>query len=279
MTLLSLFFLGAQRFLYKVAAEKGYSTTLTTMVFVSSVSLMSAVLLVFQRSAIVQPLFFIALSIVNGASFGAATIASIEALKRLPSNAALPLIRLNTALVVLFSIVYFGERLSVLQIAGIILAIGVIFLLMGFNGTESTVQGNLKGWLFAFIAFIAGAVAAISSKLASQIVEPLAFMALSYGVGTVMIVLLKNYLPQPSAHRSVRSSIALGFAMGVLNFVGFYAFMKALAQGPLSLVAPITGMHFVVAIVISAFVYREKLTAIRALGIALTVVSVVLMRL
>ena len=64
--------------------------------------------------------------------------------------------------------------------------------------------------------------------------------------------------------------------VGVLNFGGYLAFLKALSRGPLSLVASIVSMHFVVAIILSILIYRERLTAPRVVGFILTALSIAL---
>jgi drug/metabolite transporter (DMT)-like permease len=67
--------------------------------------------------------------------------------------------------------------------------------------------------------------------------------------------------------------------MGLINFVGYYLFLKALALGPLSIVISLTGMHFVIPIVLSVLIFGERLGAVRILAVALTVASIFLMRL
>ncbi|HEY5674161.1 MAG TPA: EamA family transporter, partial [Malonomonas sp.] len=57
-------------------------------------------------------------------------------------------------------------------------------------------------------------------------------------------------------------------------FLGFYAFLTALASGPLSAIALITGMHFVIAILLSVLFYREQMSLRRYLGIGLTLLAV-----
>ena len=66
--------------------------------------------------------------------------------------------------------------------------------------------------------------------------------------------------------------------MGLINFVGYYFFLKALALGPLSLVISLTGLHFVIPIVLSVLLYGERLGPARILAILMTVVSIVLLR-
>jgi uncharacterized membrane protein len=75
------------------------------------------------------------------------------------------------------------------------------------------------------------------------------------------------------------TTLVIGSAMGILNFVGFYAFLSALSHGPLSLVASITGMNFVVSVALSILIYREKMTYARIAGFLLTIISIIFLRL
>jgi drug/metabolite transporter (DMT)-like permease len=66
--------------------------------------------------------------------------------------------------------------------------------------------------------------------------------------------------------------------MGGFNFAGFYLFLYALERGPLSLIAAMVGMHFVIAIVLSAVIFHEKIKPAGFAGILLTVISILLIR-
>jgi uncharacterized membrane protein len=66
--------------------------------------------------------------------------------------------------------------------------------------------------------------------------------------------------------------------MGLINFVGFYTFLAALSVGPLSIIVSITGLHFVIAVLLSVIVYKEKLSRTRILGMALAVASILFLR-
>jgi len=72
------------------------------------------------------------------------------------------------------------------------------------------------------------------------------------------------------------AAMGLGFVMGGFNFAGFYLFLYALERGPLSLIAAMVGMHFVIAIVLSAVIFHEKIKPAGLAGILLTVISILL---
>jgi drug/metabolite transporter (DMT)-like permease len=203
----------------------------------------------------------------------------IEALKRLPASIVYSIIRLNVVVVVLFSIFYFKDRPTVNQIAGIVLAVIVIFLLKRqAEAEESSIGRTKRGLVLVFISLFCGSIASISSKFAAMHANPLAFMAISYLFSTMFSIGVRNKLQHEPAYANYKEALAIGVSMGLINFAGYYTFLKALAIGPLSIVIAILSLHFVIAILLSVLIYREKLNPSRITGIALTVLSIILLR-
>ena len=99
-------------------------------------------------------------------------------------------------------------------------------------------------------------------------------MALSYLFGTFFSLAIAKKWGKGKATGRGKDAITIGIVMGVLNFLGFYAFLTALASGPLSSIALITGMHFVIAIILSVLLYQERMSLRRSLGIGLTLLAV-----
>jgi drug/metabolite transporter (DMT)-like permease len=90
---------------------------------------------------------------------------------------------------------------------------------------------------------------------------------------------MRKRLQTEEANENPKDALLIGFAMGLINFAGYYSYLIALSTGPLSIISSIIGMHFIIAITLSALIYREKLTPSRLLGISLTVVSIILLKL
>jgi drug/metabolite transporter (DMT)-like permease len=223
----------------------------------------------------------VVLALVNSASFALATVAHMEALKHLPATVTFPITRLSILVVIFFSIVYFGERPQPMQMAGILLGLSVVFVFAGEAGDKSGHRGNPRtGFLFAAACVLCGAVASISSKFAAVSTSKAGFMALSYLLGTLFALALerKNRGGKSPWVKS-GEAVWIGLCMGVLNFFGFYAFLTALQSGPLSVIALITGMHFVIAVALSVLLYRERMTPRRILGIGITLLAVAFLQL
>ena len=272
--------MGAQRFLYKVSAERNCNTVWTTFSFMATVALLSSVLCFVLKVSINNVRFLLFIALVNSTAFLVGTINHIEALKHIPAAIAYPLIRLNAVVVVVFSVLFFKDRVSASQILGIILAMAVMVILTRDMEVKQALYGNTRrGFIFVGIALISGSIASISSKFAALHTDKLAFMAASYAMATLFSLTIRNRLQTEPANPSHKDALLIGFVMGIINFAGYYSFLRALSTGPLSIIVSITGMYFMIAIILSVLIYREILTPLRILGISLSVVSIVLLRL
>jgi drug/metabolite transporter (DMT)-like permease len=279
LAIIALILMGTQRFLYKVSAEKNCNTAWTTFSFMATVALLSSVLFFFRSEPVPNIAFTFIVGILNSSAFLVATMTHIEALKRLSSSVVYSIIRLNVVVVVLFSIFYFQDRPTFNQIAGIILAVTVILILTRQPEAEEPSAGQTKrGLILVFISLFCGSIASISSKFAAMHANPLAFMAISYLFSTLFSIGLRNKLQQEPVSSNYKEALAIGVTMGLINFAGYYTFLKALSIGPLSIVIAIISLHFVIAILLSLLIYKEKLTPSRIAGISLTILSVILLR-
>ena len=277
--IIALILMGTQRFLYKVSAERNCNTAWTTFSFMATVALLSSVLFFFRSEPVPNIAFTFIVGILNSSAFLVATMTHIEALKRLSSSVVYSIIRLNVVVVVLFSIFYFQDHPTFNQIAGIILAVTVILILTRQPEAEEPSAGQTKrGLILVFISLFCGSIASISSKFAAMHANPLAFMAISYLFSTLFSIGLRNKLQQEPVSSNYKEALAIGVTMGLINFAGYYTFLKALSMGPLSIVIAIISLHFVIAILLSLLIYKEKLTPSRIAGISLTILSVILLR-
>lgn len=279
LSIVALVLMGVQRFLYKVCAEKECDTAWTTFSFMATVTVLSAVFFLALKGSVSDARMLLLTAGINSASFVLGTITHIEALKHVPSIVVYPIIRLNMVVVVLFSILFLHDRVSLHQVLGILLAIAVIVILTreaeGAKGDFGSVR---KGLLLAFVSLVSGSVASISSKFAAVYSNKLGFMALSYFLGALFSAALIRRSGEEVSRGNRKDAVLIGLLMGLINFVGFYSFLAALSVGPLSIIVSITGMHFVIAVLLSVIVYKENLSRTRMLAMALAVASVLFLR-
>ncbi len=277
---IALLLLGVQRFLYKVSAERRCNSAWTSFSFMGTVAVLSTIVFFAMDERVRSISFLLFIALANSLTFFIATISNMEALKHIPAGVAYPVIRLNAAVVVIFSIFYFGDQLSLHQWLGILLAMGtVVILARDSAGTEKSAGNTRTGFLFIGIAILGGALASISSKFAAVHANKLAFMAVSYTFATLFSFAFRKKAQSTDANTYKGDALLIGFVMGLINLGGFYCYLKALTTGPLSIVTSIMAMHFVIAIILSTVIYKEKLNRWRISGIFLTVTSVLLLRL
>lgn len=280
LTIIAFLFYGIQNFLFKVSAEKKCNTAWVTLSFMATVAVFSSVLFFILKEPIANIYFLLLISLINATAFFITTVSRMEALKHIATSIAFPIIQMNIVAVVLFSILYFDEKLSIYQIFGIILAILVIFILTRKSEREKVPEKNFDlGITLALIALAFTAVTTVVVKFASMNFSNIAFMAVSYSLNTFFSLALIKKLKQKKENPNHKNAIIIGFFIGVCNFIGFFILLKALSIGPLSLIATINGLSFIIAVILSVLIYKEKVTSMRILGILLAILSMILMRL
>ena len=192
-----------------------------------------------------------------------------------------PLFRLNIILVVLFSVVFLGEDLVLRQWIGVMASLTAMVVLTRRQAPDRPGRGFSvsRGIGLVFLAMLAGALSSISCKFAAVYTSKTAFIAVSYIFSTFFSLLFHTRMfPDQKSTGDWKKGVMIGICMGLLNLAGFYAYLQALSLGPLSLVASINGLHFVVAVVLSVIIYQERLRKSGLLGIGLTVLSIFLLR-
>lgn len=280
LTVVCFFLYGIQRFLYKVSAERNCNTALTTLSFMGTVALLSSIFWFASDEALKNTTWLLALAAINSLTFFIDTVVTIEALRYLPTTIVYPLTRMNTVLVVVFSLLYFKDSLNGYQGTGIVIAIGVILTLTRFSAEERKENRNFrKGFLLIGLAILSGAVAAVSSKFAALYTNSMAFIALTYTLSMLFSLGLQKPFEKGGASRRYGEALLIGLVVGLINFAAFVALLQALKTGPLSIIVPVVGMNFVLANILAVIFYREKLTLLKTAGILMAVLSLLLMKL
>ncbi len=278
-SLSALLLLGSQRFLYKVAAANNCSTFRTTFVFMATVAVLASGITLYRWPEISNPKFLVGISLINSLTFASATLCHIQALKYVPAAVAYPLIRMNIVLVVLFAVFFLQENLAPQQILGLLFSLATVWILGRDRNADFESGLRARGLVLVFLAMLAGGLSAVSSKYAADHTDIWAFIALSYIISTLFTLTLAPRMFAPARESGPgKLALGIGLLMGLLNLAGFYLFLKALALGPLSIVAVVNGMHFLVPVLLAAVVFKERLDASRLLGLLLALAALWLLR-
>lgn len=246
----------------------------------TTVALVGFILFFALKEQITDIYFLLFISLLNAITFLITTIARIEALKHIAVSISYPIIRISTTIVAIFSIIYFKDKLSIYQGIGIILSIIVIFLLARQEKRENnpTDKNFRLGIILSFIALLSSAATTIVSKFAAITVGKLGYIAFSYTYNILFSLGLKNRLQSERENLNNADALLIGFFIGLFNFAGFYTLLKAFSTGPLSIIASINSLSFIIPILLAILIYKEKLTPKRLTGICLALLATLLLK-
>lgn len=100
-------------------------------------------------------------------------ISGLAALKYIPITTASPIKATRPMIVVLFSVILFGERLNLWQWGGVVLVIVALFLLNRSSRDEGIRFSGNKGIALMVVSVLTGSASALYDKYILQSIEPL----------------------------------------------------------------------------------------------------------
>lgn len=191
-----------------------------------------------------------------------------------PLTATIQLL-LTTAL----GIFFFHDQVSIYQILGVTLAVGVVFAFMKRKAGFS--YPPIVGWLILVVTFSSIGYK-IFQKIGASSFNLEAFLTYQFAFSSLFLLLLFAFSHRNEIskwHRHLAGSGAtVGFMMGILSFLGGYAYNAALAVGPFSLINAIYAMYILVTITLGYFLFKEELTVKKSILIGLAILAIVLIR-
>jgi transporter family protein len=133
----------------------------------------------------------------------------------------------------------------------------------------------MKAWLVpTLLTLLAWGLWAFLPKLATKYIDPqsaMVYQALGgVLVGLVVLISLKFQV------QFNIPGFTLSLAIGILGFFGAFMYLVAVSRGPLTLVAPVTALYPMIAILLGIIFFQEALSIKQGIGIALSLVSIYL---
>jgi drug/metabolite transporter (DMT)-like permease len=206
-----------------------------------------------------------------------ATVGSIAFYAAYASGGNTSIVSLTTALYPLvtvpLAVLLLRERLSLVQGIGLLCAAAAIAV---FSAEDSAASGRLTAWFwFALLSLAAFGVVGLLQKLSTN----------RLSAESAMIWLVVGYLiPLPLLYPGSvlwgysAQNLAWALAGGLLNAFGSWAMLAALRSGgKASIVVPLTALYPLVVVLVAPYVFQEPITAWQGLGIACSLVAVVLL--
>ena len=343
--LAALFCYGGIDFTHKAAARADCPTYLVvrvTAIVVAGLSLFAMLVTQSGMSAWQDILLY---AVINSTFFALGSMARITALKKLPAAYVFPVAKLNSVLLILIAVIFFGDRPSLAQWAGIALSLLLVLFVGsslsrdsgestgavgGAGGADNDApdgalaakpalarvpeqtfprEGRMAGFLLALAAASCVTISVVAGKFASTSVPLFSYMFVSYALvvfhtlciervftrsrktrppcrrlrANILFTRSRKTRPTDAVRREallqeagVKRACIYGGCVGVLNFAGYYLILNALAEGPLALIQGISSTSFVIPIVLSAFIFKERLNLRRSLVVACAIAAVIL---
>ncbi len=268
LALTSFLFFGFQNYLYKLIVTKSLDTKNVTFLYILFSSLICIFLSInfsdFSKVSYVT----LGLASLDSLAYYITTTTRIDALRYIPSYLVFPIARFSTVLIVIYGVLIFNDPLSEELIISLIIA-GVIVLLFAKDRHEHKDLPNYRyGVILAIIAMVSSAATNIVSKYAVLYTDLLAYMTIANLI--MSITMFTNFKRQKIKLDLSKNSVSIALYLAAVNLIAWFSYLYAMKTGPLSLVATISGLAFVVPIILSIIFDKEKLNFSRFMIVVLT---------
>ncbi|MFH1308342.1 MAG: DMT family transporter [archaeon] len=270
---------GIQSFLYKSSMEKGCNKFLVTLSFMVTVEILAVILFLFKGINFSSLLITLVLGFVFAIVFYIKTISQMKALQFLPTNKVFPITASEVILVIIFALIFFHETLELYQIIGITMIILSITLIHSRSKKQKDYSEKKIGFFYAFLAIPFGAAVVITNKFATMNSEIGFFIVIAY-LFSILISFISYKVAEENSNKKVskKDSLKIGIFIGIVNFLGFFAFLTALKTGPLALVSAIHPNYIIVTVILARIVHKEELTWKQFGLVVLSVIGIILLK-
>lgn len=130
-------------------------------------------------------------------------------------------------------------------------------------------------WLLpAAAAFFCWGIWAFLPKLTTRYIDPNS--AIVYEAAGGLIVALAVLILIVFKPATEPRGVALALSTGVLGAMGAFAYLYAVAKGPVALVSTATALYPILAIVLACFFLNESVTLRQGIGIVLGLIAMAL---
>lgn len=227
-----------------------------------------------------QPWFYFALGL--GLVFIGSLFVIAETTAKLGISVAQVANRMSVVIPISLAILFYGDSLTALKIIGIVLAIIAVYLVSHKQNSDTPQQKNW--WLFPLIIFICSGIIDSTINYAQRnLLNDTnfdAFLSTIFSTAFLfgMIVLLYQLIIKKEKFQF--KSIPAGIILGVINYGTMFFIIKALNSKILepSALFPINNLSILtLSTIISVIVFKEKLSKKNWLGIALSLMAILIL--
>lgn len=264
--------------LFKMPTFKGYSSLHSTF-WVNFFSLVFALIVFFSFTKEVSLTVISWSGLLWGVLFALTTAQQKILLGRMETNILLPVTSsLSNVLIVFVGVFIFSEQLSSLQFFAVFIILFVVFL---YSRKKGGLVLDAPAVFFGLGIIISSTLGKVVQK-SGAVHEFILHYAVYQYIGATICAFLLVCLFEPSSLRKmskIGGTWKISLTSGFFMVIAGYAFLLALASGPLAGVYPIAGAYTFVTALLGVWLYKEKLTRYKLFLMLITFLAIVLIKL
>ena len=219
--------------------------------------------------------------ILSGIATGASWLCYFKALSLGDINKVVPIDKSSTVLTIILALIFFGEEITPVKLAAIVLIAVGTFLMIQKKETKASSgeKGKSAGWLiYALLSAVFASLTSILGKIGIDNVESNLGTAIRTAVVLLMawmMVFITN--KQSSVKQIDKKELCFILVSGVATGASWLCYYKALQDGPASVVVPIDKLSILVTVAFSYIVFKEKLSVKSLVGLIMIVAGTLMM--
>lgn len=219
--------------------------------------------------------------ILSGIATGASWLCYFKALSLGDINKVVPIDKSSTVLTIILALIFFGEEITPVKLAAIVLIAVGTFLMIQKKETKASSgeKGKSAGWLiYALLSAVFASLTSILGKIGIDNVESNLGTAIRTAVVLLMAWMMVFITNKQSSVKQVdKKELCFILVSGVATGASWLCYYKALQDGPASVVVPIDKLSILVTVAFSYIVFKEKLSVKSLVGLIMIVVGTLMM--
>ncbi len=216
--------------------------------------------------------------LLSGLATGASWLCYFKALQLGNINKVVPIDKSSTILTMIFAFIVLGEPVSFIMVISIILMGIGTYLMIQKKSSEKTSTVSNKWFIYAILSAVFASLTAILGKLGISNIESNLGTAIRTIVVLIMAWSVVFITKKQSLVRKTHSKdLIFIFLSGISTGASWLCYFKALQTGLASIVVPIDKLSIVVTIIMSYFIFKEKLQKKAFIGLLLLVVGTLML--
>ena len=190
--------------------------------------------------------------------------------------------RMSVVITIAIAILFYDDKLSIIKIVGIALALASVYLVSHKEKAEKSLQK--LWWVLPLIVFILGGIIDSTINYAQRYLLSTddfdAFLSTTFAVAFVFGFIILLYQLIVKKEKFQIQSIPVGILLGAINFGTMYFIILALNSNVFepSVLFPINNLSILtISTLVSVLVFKEKLSSKNWLGIGLSLLAILIL--